>query len=121
MVYLQVPFDLIQTTIMLPNPKLGDTTNNQIDMQARNSMNGTLYTYVKTSDRIKKVWDFRLTREKSIELETFLDYYNQLEFRVVDWNDKEYRMWLTNYPVSFERQFMNNETNVRLEFEGTEL
>ena len=118
MMYLSAPWDLIQATTMLPNPELGNLVNNQIEVQARNSMNNTLYTYIKSNDREKLVYDIRLTRAKSLELETFIDYYIAQEYRLIDYDDVSYRVFLTNNPFEFTRQYFNNETVVRLEFEG---
>jgi hypothetical protein len=84
-------------------------------------MNGTLYTYINKNDRIKLSYDFRITREKSTEIETFLDYYCDQEMRLIDHNDVSYRGYITNYPFEFSRQFIKNETTLRLEFEGSKL
>lgn len=117
-VYLSAPWDLIQATIRLPSPQVGNLRNNQLDVAIRNSMNGTLYSYVKSSDRLKFAWDLFLTRQKALELEYFIEYYDEYEWRVTDWEENVYRMYLINDPFDFTRISKDELTTVRLELEG---
>lgn len=117
-VWFQAPWDLIQATVQLPSPQQGDLTNNQSEVNIRNSMNGTLYSYVKSTNRVKKTWDFLITRQKSLELEQFIEHYSELELRVIDWNEYVYRFFIINNPIDFTRISKDNFTNVRLELEG---
>lgn len=120
-VFLSAPWDLIQATTQLPSPQFGDPTNNQSEITVRNSMNGVIYSYVKSTDRVKRVWDFILTRDKSYELEEFMKYYSDKELRVTDWDENVYRMYVTNNPIDFTRVSKGNLTNVRLELEGLQI
>lgn len=120
-VYLQAPWDLIQTTTMLPNPQIGNTKELAIETTIRNSTNGELYSYNKTNDRVKLVWDFNLRRGKAEELKMFLQSYFGIEWRVTDWNDTPYRVYLVNNPLDLT--FTNGQglTVVKLELEGVQL
>lgn len=120
-IYLSAPWDLIQATIMLPSPQIGNLENNQLDVAIRNSMNGTLYSYIKSTDRVKKSWDFFLTRQKSLELEYFIEYYDHLQWRVFDWENRVYRMNLINDPFDLTRVSRGELTTIRLELEGYEI
>lgn len=121
MIYLQAPWDLVQATIMLPNPQLGNLFNNDIDVNIRNSMSGEIYSYIKTNDQVKISWDLLLTREKSLELETFIEYYCSYEWRIIDHFDRSYRMFLMNEPFDVNRIKRGELTSVKLELEGREL
>lgn len=120
-VYLQAPWDLIQTTMLLPSPGLGNTKELAIETTIRNSVNGTLYSYNKTNDRVKLSWDFTLRRGKAEELKAFMESYYGVEWRVTDWDEKVYKMYLVNNPLDLT--FINRAgmVNVKLELEGTQL
>jgi hypothetical protein len=117
MVTLQAPYDLIQATILLPSANLGDTISPQIKVNIRNSMSGKIYSTIKTNSRYKLEMDFSLTNAKARELDMFIQYYNSLPWRLYDWNDTLYKVYLTTNPVSLTPVGLNS-VNARLEFEG---
>ncbi len=114
---LQAPYELIQTTILLPSPELGDYTSPQVKTSIRNSENGVIYSTVKSNLGIKFEWDFRLTHAKARELRLFLDNYNSKFWRVTTWEDEMYKMKLLTNPVDFSPISLTT-TITRLEFEG---
>lgn len=113
----QAPYDLIQATIQLPSANLGDYIAPQAKTIIRNSMDGTLYSTVKTNNRIKFDWDISLTNAKARELDQFIAAYNSYYWRVYDWNENMYRAVLLTNPIQFT-PVSKNSVNVRLEFEG---
>ena len=120
-VYLQAPYPLTQCTTMLPNPGLGNTKELPIETTIRNSTNGDLYSYNKTNNRVKLAWDFNLRRGKAEELKMFLQSYYGVEWRVTDWNEVSYRVYLVNNPLDFTFTNKAGITVVKLELEGTQL
>lgn len=120
MIILQAPFDVIQTTILLPSPQFGDYTSPQIKVTIRNAEDGTIYSTVKTSDRDKLEWDFQLTHAKARELACFIEAYNGHMWRVTTVDEYVYYAYLLTNPVEFSPVSLST-TNVRLEFEGTRI
>lgn len=127
MIYLQAPWDLIQTTTMLPNPQLGDLRNKVLSVNIRNAIDGTFYSYKKsnktyfnntTFDRYKLIWEFKLHRGKADELKAFVEAYSGQVWRVTDWKERVYRVFLVNDPVDFTCLTGDGLHMVRLELEG---
>ena len=100
---LQAPYPAIQTTSLLPNPKFSDTEALTETLQLKIAMNGTLRTYIKTKGvREKLQWNFRLTRNKALEVQAFMRSYHASKVKVTDHND---RVWIgnfTNNPVELD-------------------
>lgn len=121
-VILQAPFDLIQTSIVLPNPLLDDNESLVSNLTLRRSMGNTIRTYVKTSNSRRVRYTFTLDRLKSLELEAFFDAYNGTEMRMINWKGQIWRVKLITNPLDFvqTRSYNPNgdRTDVNLEFEG---
>jgi len=99
---LQAPHPSLQTTTVLPNPLFGDGENLLTDMSVRRTMDGTLYTYIKTKGRRGLQWTFRLTRNKALELREFLLSYFASKIFVKDHTG---RVWVGNFinnPFEFD-------------------
>ena len=120
-VYLQAPHELIQTSIELPSPNLGDTYNPASEVVIRNAMSGKLYSYTKSNNRIEFSWDFNLAKEKAIELEEFIKVYSAENIRIIDWRERVYLVKLVNLPVDFAAIAINERQQIRLQFEGERL
>jgi len=118
MIYLQAPHELIQATLMLPSPELGDTQNPEVDVVIRNSMNGKLYSYIKTNTRLLLTWDFVLDLGKAIEVEEFIKVYSSHNIRLTDWREYVYIVKLVNLPITFATIAFGERRQVRLQFEG---
>jgi len=82
---VQGPFPLLQSTLVLPSPREGNQKNLAATVQTMRSMNGTLYTYVKTK-RGRKVhqWDFVSSKDKGRETVEFVEQYSGGLVRVTD-------------------------------------
>lgn len=120
--YLQAPLPLIQSTVMLPSPTLGDAISPQSEVTISNSMSGVIYSYVKSNDRIRLIWDFNaLTLEKAIELREFIDTYLNYSWRVTDHQERVYSVQLVNVPVEFTTVGRGEYRSCRLEMEGRQL
>ncbi len=119
-VFLQAPWDLIQTTIKLPSPNLGNLKNRVLSVNIRNSISGVIYSYVKTNPRVKLSWDFYLDFDKAHELQLFVETYNDIEWRVTTWEEEVFKAILINDP-DFSRVARGDRTQVRLEFEGVRI
>jgi len=104
--------------MILPSANLGDYTSPQIKTIIRNSMDGTIYSTVKTNNRLKLDWELSMTNAKARELFNFVSAYHSQFWRVYDWNDTCYRALLITNPITFTPISMNTVT-ARLEFEGT--
>lgn len=115
---IQAPFDLIQTTMRLPSPNLGDHISPQIKVNVRNSYDGTIYSTIKTNNRVKLEWEFNLTNAKVRELNEFILAYNTEYWRIYDWNETCYKVILVTNPIP-TTPVGRNSVNVRLELEGT--
>lgn len=132
MIYLMAPWELIQTTTMLPNPDLGDLRSKVLSVNIRNTINGTFYSYKKSNatyitnpnntvskyDRYRLIWEFKLRRGKADELKAFIETYSGYAWRVVDWKERVYRVHLINDPVDFTCITGDGLHVVRLELEG---
>jgi hypothetical protein len=121
-VYLQAPHPVIQATVMLPSPTLGDEVAPQSALTIVNAMDGTLYSYVKSNDRLKLTWEFNaLTLQKAVELKEFIDTYLEYDWRVIDSGERVYVAKLVNLPVTFSTIGNGEYRTVRLEFEGKQI
>lgn len=60
--------------ITLPNPELGESTSLEARVNFRQSMNGTRYTYVKSTERRKFVYQFNdIDRSVAERFQTFFE------------------------------------------------
>lgn len=121
-ILLQAPFELVQTTVVLPNPILNDNENLILNLTIRRSMTNVKYTYVKTSQNRKLKYTFTLDRMKSLELQEFINSYNGANIKMLNWKGELWRVKLLTNPVDFVqtgRYSPNSDrTDVNLEFEG---
>ncbi len=126
------PYPTIQTTSVLPNPRLGDAENLRVAISMKRAMDGTRFTYVKRKgvNSRKLQWTFLLTRNKSLEVEAFIKSYFASKIKVIDHND---RIWLghfVNNPFEFDTPSRaapaiapmprGESVVITLEFEGEE-
>jgi hypothetical protein len=127
---LQAPHPSLQTTTILPNPRLGDSESLRVGIAVKRAMDGTRYTYVKRKGGKKLQWTFKLTRNKGLELRAFIQSYFASTIVATDHND---RVWVGNFvnnPFEFDTPsraapaispMPRGESQViTLEFEGEE-
>lgn len=62
-----------QGSITLPDANFGNTSNDEISLNLKKAMDGTIYTYVKVKSpgEVKLTFDWTLTRVKLLELQSF--------------------------------------------------
>jgi hypothetical protein len=127
---IKAPYPRIETTTVLPNPRFSDGEGLLHTVIRKLATDGTKYTYVKTRDRKKLMWTFRLTRNKSLELRAFILAYAASTIQVVDHNQ---RVWVGNFlsnPFEFDTESRaapaispmprGESVMIEIEFEGVE-
>lgn len=122
---LKAPYPGVQTTTLLPSPRWGDSKSLTSTIVTMRSMNGQLYTYVKSRDGRKKFrWDFEIARNKALELREFINSYQGALIQVIDHDGDEWIGYLRNNPFEFIGAGRAGEgwpggeiMNVSLEFE----
>lgn len=71
MITLKGPYPAYTRTIILPNPKLGDSYTPIRELVVKRAIDGTVYSYLQTTSSIRFLFEIELTRQKSLELEDF--------------------------------------------------
>lgn len=121
----QAPFELIQSSMVVPNPLLDDTENLVSNLTLRRAMNGDTYTYVKTSNNRVLKLTFTVDRLKGLEMEAFFDAYNGSNIRMQDWKGRIWKTQIITNPIDFvqTRRYApgSDRTDVNLEFEGVKI
>lgn len=119
---LQAPFELIQTSVILPNPLLDDGENLISNLTVRRSMDGTARAYVQTSKNRRLKYTFTLARMKALEAEAFFDAYNGATIKMLNWKGEIWKVKLITNPLDFVQTkyygLDGDRTDVNLEFEG---
>lgn len=100
-VLLQAPFPNIETTTGLPNPEFSDVENQKGNVSIRRSKNNFVRTYIKKRTRHAFNYTFVISRAKAIELERFIDTYNEIKILVTNHKDERWLVNLTNNPFEF--------------------
>lgn len=102
MFLLAGPYPNIQTTTILPSPDWGDVNEPVAIVKSIRTMDGTLYTYTQQKDQRRKChWDFKLSRDKALELEAFLTSYFRNQIRITDHDSVVWIGYLQNNPFEF--------------------
>jgi len=121
---LKAPYPSPQTTTLMPSPSWGDSQALTATLTTMRSMNGKLYTYVKTRENRKKYhWDFEISRNKALELRAFINSYVGSLIQIIDHDGDERIGYLRNNPFEFSgagraNGWPGNETmSISLEFE----
>jgi hypothetical protein len=103
MFLVQGPFPLIQSSIILPSPRVGNTNSLTSSIQVLRMSDGSTHTYVKAKrGRRKYRYDFSMSRDKMDELRSFIEAYAGKPVKVTDHNDVIRIGYLTLNP--FESQ-----------------
>lgn len=98
---LYAPAPNFQAATVLPNPKLGDTENPDHEVKIKRAMDGTKYSYVRSSDYYFLIYSFTLTRNKSWELEAFINSYHSALIQIQNWKGEIWEGKLENNPFEF--------------------
>lgn len=131
MIIFKAPYPVVARTIILPNPKLGDSNTVVREASIKRSIDGTPYSYVKTSTAVRLLYQLELTRAKSLEFEDFISVYGGVYWHLTDHKDVKYAVIMISELTkqNFKRALYNptnvygGEENViiDIELEGTPL
>lgn len=126
MFVIQAPYPTIQTATYLPNPQLGDSEANVLNVDIKRAMDGTTYSYVKTRDREKLIWSFRISQHKGMELMEFYQSYKASQIKITDHLGNIFIGYFTSNPFEFEASGrsvaspgLDTMVAIQIEFEGT--
>ena len=121
---LQAPYPSLVSTTLLPSPRWGDSKSVKGVVNSMRTIDGTLYTYVKTKGSKKKFqWDFELARNKALELRAFIEAYYGDIIRITDHDGDVWIGYLINNPFEFMTRGAamdwpgDESISVQLEFE----
>ena len=97
MFLLRGPYPNSVVTSILPSPEFGDEVSLVADVTVKRATDSCTRTYVKNKQGNKLLtFDWRLTRDKAIELRSFLDLYHSQVLQIVDHRD---RVWVVHLVV----------------------
>lgn len=97
---IQAPYPLMQDTLLLPSPRIGNQKNLSSSVQTMISMNGKMYSYVKSKQGRKlHKWDFIGTKDKGREVIQFVKEYSDELVKVVDHDETSYLGYITINPL----------------------
>jgi hypothetical protein len=98
---LQAPWGAIEQTVTLPSPELQDAENLVDTITINYAEDGTLYTYVKSQKERRLNYTFSLTRQKSLELQSFIDAWNSDAWKMLNWKGEIWKVKLVTNPIEF--------------------
>ena len=97
---IQGPWPAMKNTLLLPSPRQGNNKGNQSTVQTMRSMNGTLYTYVKTKRGRKGFsWEFIASKDKGLETKEFIRIHSGGLVRITDHRNNVLVGYLTMNPL----------------------
>ena len=120
-VVLMAPHELVETTLILPRPDFGDDENLDLKVMYHQAMDGTIYSYVQTSDRIALSHNYILTREKAEELRRFFLAYSTSNIRLYNYDDTIWVVQFEDKELQITTQFNTEIKQASLNFIGTRL
>ena len=100
-IVLEAPYSAPVTASLLPNPILQDDEGLDVNVNLRQSMDGTPYTYVKSSLRSVITYTFEnIGRGKLLELQEFVRLYAGVDIKITDYNGDVWKATIES-PVEF--------------------
>lgn len=111
--------------LVLPCPLFGDTQSLSDSMVLKKTMTGLIYTYVKQSDLQKLKYDFLISKNKALEVRSFLQLYYSDRFTMNNWKGENWLVFITNDPIDMVTSGIwdpgQESVKVTLEFEGVKI
>ena len=100
---IQAPYPLLQSSLVMPSPKIGNQKNLASTVQTMRMMDGSLHTYVK-GKRGRKVWqwDMVVTKDKARETIQFVKVYSGGVVRVTDHEGVAHIGYVTINPLELQ-------------------
>jgi len=123
-ILLFAPFPAVAASIVLPRPMLGDKEGHACQMKLRRSMNGVVYTNVKTTNRRIFSYTFDMTVQKGYELQAFFEEYVAEHMKLQNWKGEIWDVQLLTNPIEYVNNRRNGpvgQVGVNLQFEGIKL
>lgn len=125
MYVISAPYPGIETNLYLPDADFRNSVTPQSTVKINKTLDNSFYTYVRRNPESKiYVYTFDLTREKTIEMETFFDKYHSSKLKLLNHDDETLICYLVTNPIIFSpnRKINNTEgSSVELTFELCEL
>ena len=118
MIIIHAPYPNIQGVTILPNPEFGDTREPTSTVTVKKAVDGTLYTHIKRSTYVIFVWNFLLTRPKSLELRDFYANFLGKKCLVIDHENKSIIGYIMTNPIEFSIDRAGEMVPVTIEFKG---
>lgn len=115
------PHNLPQTTIVLPNPTLGDTALYNNEIVVKEFMSGRIGTYIKRTDRTIFDFHFELTAEKDEELRRFILAYVAETWRFYHWDSTVWTVNLVSPDYESTTVAVDEYKESSLKLEGTQI
>ncbi len=107
-----------QTTTVLPNPQQDDSEALTAEVITKRTMDGTLYTYIKTKNQRRKLlFNLKLAPQKALELRAFIRAYYASLVTLKDHLNQTWIGHFTNDPFEFASE-TSEWHSMQLEFEG---
>lgn len=111
--------------IVLSAPLFDDSQANVNGITIRRTMNGGTYSFVKSSDRQKLIWTFKIAQAKAIELRMWITKSISEVIHITDWQGRIWTAKMTVNPpsLSADGRFAPEVeyTNVELQFDAVKL
>jgi hypothetical protein len=108
--------------VALPNPELGDTQDQLGKVVVKRSINNGVYSYIKRSELQKLSYTIRMTRNKSLELQAFVDANIANAITLTTYQGEVWIVKITNNPIDFvpkDRWYPTRErVDVTIDFTG---
>jgi hypothetical protein len=80
---ISAPANAPESTILLPNPEWSDTITLPVEIRLKVMNDGTVYSYRSANTGTSYKWQFRLTRNKALELKDFVKLHTDVIWRVI--------------------------------------
>lgn len=122
---LRAPVPTLTTTSVLPDPKFDDSKAGRQSVEIKHAMDGSKRSYVKSSTRKKLNFTFLLSREKSLELEAFVQAYNRAQVQITTHRGEVWIGYFVSNPFEFSADARaggwpgGEAVSITLTFEGT--
>lgn len=97
---IRAPYPSPKVTMHLPKADFRDSRAPQTDILVKRSMLGRTITYVKSNSWETLFLPFRLTRQKSLEVEAFVNSYQSASWEVTIYDGSRWECKLPGRPLT---------------------
>lgn len=100
---ISAPYPYNQTTIVLPNPQLGNSEAHASEVIIKRTMSGRAQTFVRRKNQRKKLqWAFRVTRNKALEVREFFRSYHGSKMNILDHEGRTWTGYVITNPIDID-------------------